>query len=156
LSSFLLALLNDELIGAVSAWIEGLDGIPSTIIKGNLLSYILPKSSLQNAAIHKDMISEIHIGCIPYSIQIGLVYVSNKFRGLNIAGKLIEEKIKSISLLGNITKEAYIQVFDNNISAVRAYEKINFSKYIIKHSPNPDIENFLPSRTRILMKKQLY
>ena len=37
ISSFIIAEYNGQPAGALSAWIEGKDGIPSAILKGNLL-----------------------------------------------------------------------------------------------------------------------
>ena len=40
ISSFKVVFDNEIPIGAISAWIEGYNGIPSVILKGNLLNYV--------------------------------------------------------------------------------------------------------------------
>ena len=43
ISSFLVAEKNKNLIAASCAWVECAEGVPSRILKGNLLNYFIPK-----------------------------------------------------------------------------------------------------------------
>lgn len=154
-SSFLLALVDNQIVAAVAAWIEGLHGIPSTVLKGNLLKYILPEEAFLRALSFSHIIQELHIEYIPNSIQIGLVYVTKSHRGQNIASLLIDEQISRLLQMNKKPEGIYVQVFGNNLPAIKAYEKANFKKILIKESYNKDILSYMPAERKILMKREL-
>jgi ribosomal protein S18 acetylase RimI-like enzyme len=155
ISSFLIAEKFGQIAAAICAWIEEIDGIPSSVLKGNLLSYSLPKKCLENASSFNKLFQALHIEYIPNTIQIGLVYVSSDYRGMNLASKLIDEQImRLLKIKPNIT-DAYVQVFANNISAIKAYEKAKFEIVLVKESTDENILNYLPSNKKVLMRKKL-
>lgn len=59
---------------------------------------------------------------------IGFMFVSPEFRGKGISGLLLEALKKWILSQG--TTEVRLQVYDENESAVRAYEKAGFKKIL--------------------------
>lgn len=155
ISSFLLAETKKQVVAAVAAWIEGADGIPSSIIKGNLLNYMLPAKAIENALSLNFVVSEIHIENIPNTIQIGLVYVLKNFRGLNLSCLLIEEQIKNLLKKDTKPTGIYVQVFANNLAAIRIYKKANFKELLIKESTYNNIMDFMPSKAKILMMRDI-
>jgi ribosomal protein S18 acetylase RimI-like enzyme len=152
ISSFLLAESDEVPIGAVCAWIEGVDGVSSSTLKGNLLSFSLPKASLDSAQLINQMIKELHIEYLPNTIQVGLVYVKKDARGQGLVGKLVSHKIEELKLLKPKVQDVYVQVFGHNVSAIRAYEKIGFQTVFSKFAKSEEIISYLPSSTKILMK----
>jgi ribosomal protein S18 acetylase RimI-like enzyme len=154
-SCFLMAENNGEVLGAVGAWIEGIQGIPSSVLKGNLLSYTLPKSCFEKALSISKLLNELHIENVNHSIMIGLVYVSEKARGQGLVKRLITDKIEHLkSTLAGI-ENAYVQVFSNNVAAIKAYEKCGFKIIETKISKNKEIEKYLPSSSKCLMHLKL-
>jgi len=154
-SSFILAEKQGQIAAAASAWIEGLEGTPSTILKGNLLSFVLPKKCIERAIEINQIIREIHIEYIPGTIQLGLVYVSKEFRGLNLVKQLVDELIKIHSKLNPLVSEMYVQVFSNNTPAIIAYERACFREILSRQSLDERILCYLPSNKKILMKMDL-
>lgn len=61
---------------------------------------------------------------------LGFMYVDPQYRGKGI-NLLIMEALKAWSLAQNIT-EMTLQVYHDNLSAIKAYEKAGFSKHMIK------------------------
>jgi GNAT superfamily N-acetyltransferase len=61
---------------------------------------------------------------------LGFMFVLPEFRGKGI-NKMILESLKSWSRSQNIN-EIRLEVYNDNVSAIRAYEKAGFSKYIIE------------------------
>ena len=155
ISSFLIAEKKEKIAAAIAAWIEESEGVPSTILKGNLLSFILPKEYINKAMLLNQTLQDLHIDYIPGTMQLGLVYVSPAFRGLNLVRTLIDEKIRQLLLINPNVTEIYVQVFGNNLPAIRAYEKVNFKVVMIKETSNEEILHYLPSNKKILMKKYL-
>jgi ribosomal protein S18 acetylase RimI-like enzyme len=155
-SSFQVAERNGRIAAASAAWIEGLGGIPSSVLKGNLLTYALPKECIERAIAVNHLLSEIHFDYLSGTMQLGLVFVSSDFRGLNLTGLLIDEQISRLQKIDPNINEMYVQVFGNNIPAINAYEKANFKIVLIKESLKEEITSYLPSNKKILMKKELF
>lgn len=152
ISSFLIAQSGDQIAGSVSAWIEGSHGISSSILKGNLLNYVLPKSIICKAFAYSSILNELKVENIPYSIQIGLVYVSKFFRGQQLARRMIEEQIRILSQGKEI--DIYVQVFANNLPAIRAYENAFFKIVDERISYNSKACSVLPDNKKLVMKRE--
>ena len=155
ISSFLIAERNNQIAAAVGAWIEGIEGLPSNVLKGNLLNYTLPKECIERAIKLNALLSESHIEYIPNTIQIGVVYVAPGFRGMNLVGLLIDKQISRLTNNQPEFEEAYVQVFGNNLPAIKAYEKANFKVQLIKESTDKKISDYLPSDIKLLMKREI-
>ena len=155
ISSFLLAVVDDNVAAAVAAWIEGIEGIPSTVLKGNLLNYTLPKAALEKAMSLNSIVRELHIEYINNTIQIGLVYVAKSFRGQNLVALLIDKQIENLLKINTKPSAVYVQVFGNNLKAIRAYQKANFRKVLVKESTNINTLKYMPANRKILMKREL-
>lgn len=155
ISGFLLAEKDNQLAAAVGAWIEGYEGVPSSILKGNLLSYTLPKACIEKAMSLNNMVKELHLENIDNTIQIGLVYVSESFRGMGLANFLIEEQIKQLLQISPDIKESYVQVFGDNKAAIKSYQKSSFKIVSEKRAVSKEIINYFPSDSKVLMKREL-
>jgi hypothetical protein len=155
ISSYLVAEKNSKIIAALSAWIEGSEGVPAFILKGNLLNFILPRKCIERAAQIHEIISDLNIDYIPGTIQIGGGYVSKENRGNNLLGLLIKEKIMLLSQIRPDISEIYDQIFDCNIPALKTDEKLNFKIVMVKESFRENITQYLPSDKKILVKKEL-
>lgn len=151
-SAFLLAEIDGVVVAAVCAWVEGVEGVSSSTLKGNLLKFTLPEKSFENIQELNSIIKELHIDYINNSVQIGLVYVSELARGKGIVQMLLKEKITQLKGAYNTSNDVYVQVFGNNIAAIKAYEKVGFNSVLSKNAVNVDIEKYLPSSKKILMK----
>jgi hypothetical protein len=156
ISSFLVAEINGQVAAATSAWIEGIDGISSSILKGNLLSYILPKKCIQRATSLSPIIRDLHIEYIPDSIQLGSGYVSETFRGNNLCGLLISKQIEFLSQIRPDISEVFAQIFECNLPSIRMIEKLSFKPVMTKESSNEEVLHYLPFYKKILMKKELF
>jgi ribosomal protein S18 acetylase RimI-like enzyme len=154
ISSFMLAEKNDQVVGAIAAWIEELDGIPSAILKGNLLNYILPNECISKAFKINPVLQELHLECTTETMQLGVVYVSTEARGMNLVDRLIEQQVLRLHKIKPNIRQMYVQVFANNTKAIHAYEKANFKIIKVKESSNNEILRYLPSNKKILMKKE--
>ncbi len=152
-SSFMLAEKKGEIVGAVGAWLEGSEGIPSAVLKGNLLSYFLPSSCLEKANSLNNIVRDLHIEYKKDTIQIGLVYIAPEARGKGLVGILIDNKIRMLKKRNPGVNEAFIQVFGNNLPALRAYEKAGFITIFTKNALLPETVNYMPYNNKVLMKK---
>lgn len=154
-SSFLLAESEGQIAAAIAAWIEGEEGVPSTVLKGNLLNYTLPKESIARAMDVNPILRDLHIEYKSDTLQLGLVYVSASFRGKDLVRLLIEEKIRQVGETRSDIGEMLVQVFGDNKPAIRAYEKAGFTTILSKASADARVTNYLPSSNKVLMRKEI-
>lgn len=155
ISSYLVAEKDGQLVGAVGAWIEGNEGMPSSVLKGNLLNFTLPKICIEKALFLNNLVKDIHIENINNTIQVGIVYVSQSYRGLGLANILIEEQIKNLLQISPEIAQCYLQVFGDNKAAIKTYEKLHFKKITERRSENKLIVKYFPSASKVLMKRHL-
>lgn len=155
LSSYMVASYENRSVAAVSSWVEGLNGMSSVMLKGNLLNFFLPQQCIIRSAGLSHLLSQLYIEARRGSIQIGISYVSPEFRGFNLIGNLINHQIRRQMNMGFMIGEVFVQVFGNNISAIRAYERIGFSKMLTRVAHDQEIRLYLPDSVKILMKKDI-
>ena len=153
LSSFIVIDFEGQSVAAAGGWIEGKneDGLPSSILKANLLNYYFPKQSLFQMKERIDIISGIQIERECDSYQIEYVYIKPEFRGNGLLKTLIEAHVKQA--LG--CDKMFVQVFDNNKNAIKAYENVGFKVCQSFRSDHVETKNYLPCDTKLLMIKQL-
>jgi hypothetical protein len=156
ISSFMVADSHGRAVAALSAWIEGKEGIPSSMLKGNLLNYILPKNCIERAMEINTLIREIHIEYSPNTIQIGAGYVHPDFRGNNLLGLLNTEIINRLLKIKPDVTHICAQIFSCNAPSIRTYEKAGFIEVLIKESSEKEILGYLPSNKKILLKKEIH
>jgi ribosomal protein S18 acetylase RimI-like enzyme len=152
-SAFILAEKEHSIVGAVGAWFEGSEGIPSTILKGNLLRYVLPQQCFEKASTLNKIVNDLHIEYTSGTIQIGLVYVVPEARGIGLVPILIDHKISMLRKQFPDAHEVFIQVFGNNMPAIRAYEKAGFEIVLRKEASLPETKNYMPYTSKVLMRK---
>jgi ribosomal protein S18 acetylase RimI-like enzyme len=153
ISSFKVALAGDRLVGAVSAWIEGYNGVPSAILKGNLLNYVFPIECMDRAKLFQPLLKQLHLDYLMNTIQIGLVYVIEEYRGRGIVKFLLDDHINSLKESHQTTESVCVQVFSNNKSALQTYKKYGFEIIDSKITADKRIFNLLPSNEKFLMRK---
>jgi len=155
LSSFLLAEIDNNIIGASSAWIEGSEGISSQMIKGNLLKYTLPPRAIQQALTLNEIIHDLYFDHKKNTIQFGVGYVAKEYRGRNLFGQLKNKQIEMLKENGKNITEAYVDIFGVNKSAIRANEKLGFKLVDVKETKRIEILNILPSSKKLLLRKNI-
>lgn len=152
ISSFVVAEYDGKIVGATCAWAEAVDGMPSSAQKGNLLRFTIPKENFEKAIPLSPMLRQLHIEFFTDSIHMGLAYVAPEMRGQGLVGRMFRLRIDEVKAENPEIKQVYLQVFENNVSGIRAYERFGFKIVDTKVAPHPDIVNYLPSNTKYLMK----
>jgi ribosomal protein S18 acetylase RimI-like enzyme len=151
---FRIAEIDHDHAGAVSSWIEGMDGIASGTKKLSAFSFVL-KGKNSNLKNNLEIISEISIAREPGTLQLESVFTRSQFRGLGIAGKLINHHIELCRSAFPSVQKAQIQVMQENEVAVRTYQNLGFEIKETKTSGNPHITEFLPGRKKLMLEKSI-
>lgn len=155
-SSFLVTEFNGELVAAVGGWIEGLvEKNPSKILKSNLIGFVFPKESIEFVQLHANVVKDIQIEREKFSLQIEYVYVDAKHRGKRLAESLINEHIRMGALGYPELNKVQVQVFSNNQSAIKLYERVGFRIAKSFKSNNNEVLDFLPFNEKLLMEKNM-
>ena len=155
LSGFIVAYIQNEYAGTVCSWIEAADGIPSAMIKANVLYYFLGQETILRASSKATLIEALNIPRAAGTLQIESVYVCNKYRGLGVSNKLIMEHIKDAIQTGVSFSRVQIHVAETNEAAIKSYLKLGFKTIIRKKCEDPSVLKILPSDTRIMMELNL-
>ena len=153
ISSFLIAEINGQTAAALSGWLENANGIPSAILKGNLLNYYLPPKSFEKAATLLKYTKDLHFDYIPNTFQIGAGYVAEEFRGNKLLGLLTQKLLEDFHNDYPLATEVYAQIFSCNIPSLKTYEKAGFTVISTKESFNNEITKIFPSSRKLLLKK---
>lgn len=154
-TSFMVAEHNGKTVAAISAWVEGSEGIPSSVLKGNLLNYILPRHCIEKAMTVNEIIRELHIEYLPGTIQKGAGYVAPEFRGNNLLGILTEKIIAGLQQKHPEVNSVWTQIFSTNTPALRSNEKAGFAVVDSRTCANQAILKYLPSDKKFVMKREL-
>jgi len=156
LSSFLIAEYSGKPVAAAAGWIEKFEtNNSSRTIKTNLMHFVFPKENILIAHSNSDIAKDLLIEREKNTLQIEYVYTHNKYRGKGLAGRLINQHITiSRDKYPGLTK-AQIQVFNNNQSAKRGYEKSGFKPIRLFTSVSKETLKYLPYNEKLLMEKVL-
>ena len=124
ISSFVVAEISNEVVGAFAGWIEGENEweLSSSTLKANLMKANLPMEIILNMSNFQREIASIYLDRTFGSLQLEYAFVLPQFQGMAIIGKIIDficTKNKGVQM-------SEVQVFSNNVSAIRAYEKMGF------------------------------
>jgi hypothetical protein len=155
ISSFFCAEINGQVVAAVSLWIEGIDGIPSAILKGNLLNYTLPKRCIDRAIYLNQYVLDLNIEYAKNSIQLGYGYALRAFQGKNLAHSCVLKKIDLLLQIRPDISEAFTQVFECNRPSIIACRRIGFLPIMTIESKHEEITKYLPYHKKILFRKEL-
>jgi ribosomal protein S18 acetylase RimI-like enzyme len=156
ISSFFVACYNEEPVAALGGWLEGyFDDMPSSLLKSNLIGYTFPKENIFKMHDKSKIIEDIQIEREMETYQLEYTYVKEEHRGNQLVQKLMKRHFEYAKQLDANVLKVFIQSFENNPAAIKAYEKSGFK--IVKHyvSNNPDIFNYMPFNVKLLMERNL-
>ncbi len=155
-SSFLIAESEGRPVAAVAAWIEGRpDGVPSMILKANLLAFTFPAEHLRNLQSHAAALAALQIERGSGTLQIEYVHVDDDHRGKRLAGSLINEQIRRSMTKVPPPTRVQIQTYSNHLAAIAAYERIGFRKVRTFTGRDATLGSILPHTERLLMERPL-
>jgi GNAT superfamily N-acetyltransferase len=154
-SSFLLAEVDGKVAAGLGAWIEGSGGISSQDLKRDLICCFFPESCFKKAASASPIVDDLDIPRSLDTIQIEIVYVKPEYRGYKLSGLLLNKQIERLLLIDNNISEVEVKIMGNNIPSIKAFANLGFYIALEKKSENPDANLYLPSNTRLLLKRDI-
>lgn len=155
ISSFLVAEYHNMVVSAFAGWVEAQneEGLPSAILKSNIVGFCLPAENVKNSQSKRDVVRPLQIEREAGTYQLEYSYTLPQYRGYGILGLLMDAHEKEAISKG--VKKMQVHVFDNNLAAIKSYRKKGFievKRYISEH---PETSLFFPSKVELLMEKIL-
>ena len=153
--SFLIVDQNGEAVASFGAWIEGLNGTASKILKSNLISYTFGREAIEFLKSKQDIIKDILTEREQFTLQFEYLFVSELHRGKKLGDVLIKEHEVQAKLLYPELIKAQVQLFKNNTNAIYVYERNGFKLAKTSQSNHVEILNYLPCNEKWIMEKTL-
>ncbi len=152
LSGFLIAEKNGNYVGALGSWYEAADETPSGIIKATLLFPYLDKSKMKDISKNTKVIKGLTVNRKPYTLQLEHGYTREEYRRQGIFSSLIK-----VNIIRNRKKYKDFEtvqgvLFKANYKSFNAHLKIGYKVVEEKHVDDPEVLNFFPFDTKVLME----
>lgn len=154
-SSFLVMEYDGKVVAAMGGWLEGEneDKMPSSLLKSNLLMYVMPRDkvlkSQENAEVIKDLNVEKEMG----AYQLEYSYILPEHRGQFLLQDLTEAHTARAKSL--LAKKIQGHAFEANKIILLTNKSMGFKitkKFVSNH---PRILEFYPYNTIVLMEKEI-
>ena len=156
INSFIVAEFGGKLIGGFGGWIESFEGaLPSKILKSNLILRTFSRRSIELLKERSHILKDILIDRKPKTLQLEYLFLESSHRGRKITDQLIKLHIMNALKKSSNLKKIHVQVYKNNIGALKAYEKSGFKILKSYKSNENEILNYLPFGEKYLMEKKL-
>jgi ribosomal protein S18 acetylase RimI-like enzyme len=150
LSSFLIAFIDAEPVGALGAWVEEENGYKSGILKANALFQNISKDLILASRSILEKARLLKIDRTKGAIQLENAYVKSAFRRRGIFTSLIIENIKRLSNGENKLVQAVL--FKENYKSFNAYRKLNFNISEEISSDDEIVKSIYPYSFRVLLE----
>lgn len=155
LSSFLVARHEGKPVAAFAGWVEGCneDDMPSSLLKSNLIGYVLPQECLMRSREQTDVVRPLQIEREAGTYQLEYSYTLPEYRGKGILGAIID--VHEQEAVSKGVSKMQVHVFDNNPAAIKSYEKKGFKVSKRFESSHSETSLYFPSNVELLMEKEL-
>jgi len=153
-SSFTIAHIDGQPIGALGGWVEGhYEGQSSQMLKSNLIGYTLGKTAIEKLQEHAQMLKEFYIpreiGCM----QIEYLYVKPEYTGRRIEVELMQQVEDRCKAMAPALTTGQAQLFRNSIWSIKLLMKFGYSITRSIKSTFPDVTNYIAHNEKVLMEK---
>lgn len=156
LDSFIVACCDNIPVSAMGGWLEGYyDGMPSALIKSNLISFCFPLENVMKTKTKGDLVRELHIEREMGTYQLEYSYTENEHRGHRLINRIMAEHLKYAKELNPNVKKAQLHVFENNPTIIKVHERSGFRTVKRVESSNPKVLEYFPYNVELLMEKDL-
>lgn len=153
-SSFTIAHIDGQPIGALGGWVEGhYEGQSSQMLKSNLIGYTLGKSAIEKLQEHTQMLKEFYIPRDTGCMQIEYLFVNPAYTGRRIDIELMHHvEDRCIRLAPELTT-GQAQLFRNSIWSIKLLMKFGYSITRSIKSTFPEVTQYIAHNEKVLMEK---
>lgn len=152
---FLVAEFEGKPVAAVSAWVEGFDGISSWVVRSALVQEYYPKGSIEHVQSVKEIADSIMVERTQGTMQLESLFVSQEHRGQRLAARLFREQAVLIAAQYPEVSTVQLMTYSDNKTAIRAYEKMGFVITDETHCDDVNVLKYFPSNGMVSMEISL-
>jgi RimJ/RimL family protein N-acetyltransferase len=152
LSGFFIAEYNGKPIGTCGSWIEGINDLPSGMIKANMFLQNLSREKILFGNKQVRIIKDLNFPREKGTIQLEHIYVSEQFRRQGVASKIICSIVKYYKSLNPNVEKVQGILFKENYKSFNMHLKNGYVETETKTSANPDVLKVFPYPSRTLME----
>jgi ribosomal protein S18 acetylase RimI-like enzyme len=154
ISGFLVGEVDGEPVAGCAAWVEGAEGVSSSILKANLLLHFIDRDRMRGAERHFRKLDALTIAREDGAVQIESVYVDARARGRGLAGRLVERHLEDLRPHAPAHK-AQVILAATNAGARKTYERLGFVATIERASDDEALRELVPAPRKLMMEKPL-
>jgi GNAT superfamily N-acetyltransferase len=156
-TSFIVVEYEGQVVAAMGGWLEGdnEDEMPSSILKSNLIQYVMPIEAVLKAKENIPIIKELSIKRQESTYQLEYSYVLPEHQGQMLIQCLMKEHIKRAKSIGPHVKTIQAHAFEGNKVIVLINKMMGFKMTGRVIATNPRILEFFPYDTMVLFEKEL-
>lgn len=157
ITDFVMIELHEEPVAALCAWVEGQneDMQPSSVLKSNLFGYVLGPDKMMRLNAFKSQLDGIRLKRTAGAHQVEFVYVKEDHRGKGLIGRMLQFSWEKLNQSTHKTLTSEVEVFANNVNAIKAYEKLGYRQQTEAAGVESDYVGLFPFHKKIQMVKQL-
>jgi GNAT superfamily N-acetyltransferase len=152
LSGFFIAEYNGIRIGTCGSWIEGINDLPSGMIKANMLLQNLSREKIMFGNKQVRIIKDINFSREKGTIQLEHFYVVEPYRRKGVASKIMYSIIKYYHSLNSSLEKVQGIMFKDNCKSFNMHLKNGYVETETKTSENPEVLTVFPYKSRTLME----
>lgn len=151
LDSYLIAFIDNRPAAAFGAWIEGYEGVPSSVIKLNAFYTFIEQDSRETVINRIKDLSGRFFAREQGTLQFEYAYVPPEFKGKGVLQQVMREQIRRYYSIDQNLSKAQVALFKENLPAYKSYLRFGFQ---IAESKIVDGEaaSFFPLKEKILME----
>lgn len=157
ISSFIIAEYEGKPVATFGGWVEGEneDEMPSSLLKSNLIGYVIPIENVQKAREKSHLLEDLQVERVAGTYQLEYGYTVPEHRGHHLIGRLIEKHINRAKASALSVRKMQVLVYDNNIAAITAYTKAGFKVIQTLVADNSEILKYYPHNRELFLEKTL-
>ncbi len=156
-SSFIVVEYEGKVVAAMGGWLEGdnEDAMPSSILKSNLIQYVMPKEAILKAQENIPITREFSIERQENTYQLEYTYVLPEHQGQMLIQSLMRQHFSRAMNKGPHIKKIQAHAFEGNKVIVLINKMMGFKITKRLVATNPRILEFYPYDTMVLLEKEL-
>lgn len=157
ISSFIMVEYEGQPVATFGGWVEGEneDEMPSSLLKSNLIGYVIPLENVQKASEKSYLLEDLQVERIAGTYQLEYGYTVPEHRGHHLIGRLIEKHVDRAKASTLLINKMQVLVYDNNKAAISAYTKAGFKIIQRLESSNKELLKYYPHNKELFLEKSL-
>jgi len=151
--SFVVLEEEGVVLGACAAWVEAADGLPSALVKAQLLAHALGAERFRAAAPRLRALATLDLPRTASRIEIESIHVPAATRRRGLGRRLVEGAIAAVARAHPDADTVEILSAEGNLSSTRLFESLGFRVAGRREATTPELRALFPGTARLLWER---